>query len=123
MPGSLTTPGRSGACDGAPVRIAFHVKHRVGTRDTLSRLNGWPMHSPTDASPTPSRTPAHGSGPMWTATPFIVVDLHHLLLAGLPAHALPFMTPSGPREVRGTTIASSLLMISRVVWPPRARSR
>jgi hypothetical protein len=65
MPGSLTTPGRSGACDGAPVRIAFHVKHRVGTRDTLSRLNGWPMHSPADASPTPSRAPAHGSGPMW----------------------------------------------------------
>jgi hypothetical protein len=39
------------------------------TRDTLSRLNGWPMHSPTDASPTPSRAPAHGSGPMWIATP------------------------------------------------------
>jgi hypothetical protein len=65
MPGSLTTPGRSGACDGAPVCIAFHVNHRVGTRDNLSRLNGWPMHSPTDASPTPSRAPAHGSGPMW----------------------------------------------------------
>src|SRR4029077_1287501 len=69
MPGSLTTPGRSGACDDTPVRIAFHVIHRVGTRDTLSRLNGWPMHSPADASPTPSRAPAHGSGPMWIATP------------------------------------------------------
>jgi hypothetical protein len=35
----------------------------------LSRLNGWPVRSPTDASPTPSRLPAHGSGPMWLAIP------------------------------------------------------
>src|SRR5215813_8206240 len=27
------------------------------------------MHSPADASPTPSREPAHGSGPMRFATP------------------------------------------------------
>jgi hypothetical protein len=32
--------------------------------DWLSRLNGWPMHSPTDASSPSSRTPTHGSGPM-----------------------------------------------------------
>src|SRR5215471_1630894 len=35
----------------------------------LSRLNGWPARSPTDASPTSSRMPAHGLGPMWVATP------------------------------------------------------
>ena len=35
----------------------------------LSRLNCWPAHSPTDASPTSSRTSAHGSGPTWFATP------------------------------------------------------
>jgi hypothetical protein len=35
----------------------------------FSRLNGWPMRSPADASPTPSRMPAHGLGPMWIATP------------------------------------------------------
>src|SRR5450759_5822625 len=35
----------------------------------LSRLNGWPARSPADASPTSSRIPAHGSGPMWFATP------------------------------------------------------
>jgi hypothetical protein len=33
----------------------------------LSRLNGWPARSPTDASPTSSRMPAHGSGPMWVS--------------------------------------------------------
>src|SRR6516164_6443756 len=33
------------------------------------RLNGWPMPSPTDASSASLRTPTHGSGPMWIATP------------------------------------------------------
>jgi hypothetical protein len=35
----------------------------------LSRLDGWPARSPTDASPTSSRMPAHGSGPMRFAIP------------------------------------------------------
>ncbi len=35
----------------------------------LSRLNGWPMRSPTDASTQPSRIASHGSGPMRFATP------------------------------------------------------
>ena len=35
----------------------------------LSWLNDWPVRSPTDASPAPSRIPAHGSGPMRFATP------------------------------------------------------
>ena len=57
MPGSPTTPGRPGARDDAPVRVAFRLRNSVGTRDmNLSRLNGWPMRSPADASPPPSRT-------------------------------------------------------------------
>src|SRR6516165_11184096 len=32
-------------------------------------LNGWPMRSLADASLPPSRTPTHGSGSMWIATP------------------------------------------------------
>ena len=70
MPGSTTTPGHMGTRAIASIRVAFHTADGVGSRDsTLSRLIGWPMHSPTDASPTPSREPAHGSGPMWFATP------------------------------------------------------
>src|SRR5262249_44203571 len=53
----------------------------------LSRLDGWPMRPPVNASPVPSRVPAHDSGSMRVATPFIVGDLHPLLLAGLPAHS------------------------------------
>ena len=70
MPGSLTAPGRQGTRDNAPRRAAFRVWKRVGTRNmSLSRLNGWPTHSPVNASPTPSRAPAHDSGPMRLATP------------------------------------------------------
>ena len=38
-------------------------------RRVLSRLNGWPTHSPVNASPWSSRATAHDSGPMWIATP------------------------------------------------------
>jgi hypothetical protein len=70
MPGSLTTPGRPGLALSRPDNVAFHHLHGVGTQDeTLSRLNGWPMHSPVNASPRTSRATAHDSGPMWFATP------------------------------------------------------
>src|SRR5271157_2984989 len=36
---------------------------------SLSRLHGWPMCSPTDASTQPSRFASHGSGSMRFATP------------------------------------------------------
>ena len=35
----------------------------------LSRLNGWPMRSPADASPSSSRMPTHGAGSVRVATP------------------------------------------------------
>ena len=68
MPGSQTTPGRPSARDSALVRVAFHVTTASAPgMSILSRLNGWPMHSPVNASPTPSRATAHDSGPMWFA--------------------------------------------------------
>ena len=70
MPGSLTTPGRPGARAVAYGYVAFHHLHGVGTQNRkLSRLNGWPMRPPVNASPRPSRATAHDSGPMWIATP------------------------------------------------------
>ena len=70
MPGSLTTPGRQGTRAGAPRRVAFRPSDGVGARlAETSRLNGWPARSPADASPTPSRMPAHRSGPMWVDPP------------------------------------------------------
>jgi hypothetical protein len=53
-----------------PARVDFRLRNDVGTRDPkVSRLNGWPMRTPPDASPTPSRVPTYGLGPMWFATP------------------------------------------------------
>jgi hypothetical protein len=70
MPGSLTTPGRPGARAVVPEGVAFHHMHGVGTQNRkLSRLNGWPMRIPVNASQRPSRATAHDSGPMWIATP------------------------------------------------------
>ena len=70
MPGSKTTPGLAGACNDAPASVAFRGVNNVGTRVyTLSRLNGWPIRSPTDASQSSSRRTAHGSGATWVATP------------------------------------------------------
>ena len=86
VPGSLTTPGRPGARADAPEYVAFHHMHGVGTQNRkLSRLNGWPMRTPVNASPRPSRATAHELGADVDRYTFIVRDLHPLLLTGLPA--------------------------------------
>ena len=70
MLGSLTTPGRGATCDNAATHVAFRFGNIVGTRDkALSRLDGQPARAPADASPSPSRDTAHGSGTVWVATP------------------------------------------------------
>ena len=70
MPGSQTTQGRSDTRADVSAHVAFHETYGVGTlRESLSRLDGWPIRSPADASPTSSRVPAHGSGSVWVATP------------------------------------------------------
>src|SRR5262245_45319977 len=65
----------------------------------LSQLDGWPMHSPTDASPVPSQVPAHGSGPMRFATPSPWRTLTTYSLPVSPAHTkeqLPFKLSNDP---------------------------
>jgi hypothetical protein len=70
MLGSATAPGRPIARAGAPGHIAFHSKHSVGVPGVVfSRLNTQPMHTPVNASPTPSRKPTHDSGTVWFARP------------------------------------------------------
>ena len=41
MPGSATTPGRTSACDSAPVRVAFRGSDGVGTRIEFSYAAQW----------------------------------------------------------------------------------
>ena len=87
MPGSPTTPGRPGARATAPVRVAFRVANGVGARNYRAFAAQWL------ACALPCRRFAGtltGDDARLGADvdrySFIVVDLHHLLLAGLPAH-------------------------------------
>ena len=106
MPGSPTAPGRPGACNGAPVRIAFHQQNDVGTQIDVAFAAQWLAYA------IPYRRFAahpHGStdarlGADVVCYSFIVVDLHHLLLAGLPAHSAfhPLRT-FGASTIAGST--------------------
>jgi len=41
MPWSMTTPGRPGACESVPVRVAFRCGYGVGTQDDIPIAAQW----------------------------------------------------------------------------------
>jgi hypothetical protein len=87
MPGSATTPSRTNARNHAFARIAFRAVHGVGTRVKVTFAAQWLAY----ALPCRRFAPALAGndarlGADADRYSFIVVDLHHLLLAGLPAH-------------------------------------
>jgi hypothetical protein len=87
MPGSSTTPGCPSACIGALGLIAFRCTDSVGTRTQFSIAAQWlactfPYRRFADILADASAR----LGADVVRYSFIVVDLHHLLLAGLPAH-------------------------------------
>ncbi len=61
VPGSPTTSGWAGTCDGAPVHVAFRASKHVGTQ-VASSFRG-------SMAGLCAPLPTHGSGPMWIATP------------------------------------------------------
>jgi hypothetical protein len=87
MPGSTTTPGRPSTCDSALERLAFRYTDSVGTQDQFSFAAQWlactfPYRRFADLlAEVGARL-----GADVVRYSFIVVDLHHLLLPGLPAH-------------------------------------
>ncbi|MBA0085617.1 MAG: hypothetical protein HRJ53_11530 [Acidobacteria bacterium Pan2503] len=108
MPGSPTTPGYPNACVGALGYIAFRYTDSVGTRNQFSIAAQWlactfPYRRFADTlAGACARLGADA-----VRYSFIVVDLHHLLHAGLPAH-LCENAASGvirelgfPRDMRG----------------------
>jgi hypothetical protein len=87
MPGSSTTPGRPSACVGALGHIAFHYTDSVGTRNQFSIAAQWLACTIPCRRFADILTDACARlGADVVRYSFIVVDLHHLLLAGLPAH-------------------------------------
>ena len=89
MPGSPTAPGRPGARVIAPGRVAFRQRNSVGTREERTFAARWlayaiPCRRFAD---TLAGTNARLGADVGRYS-FTVVDLHHLLRAGLPAHRL-----------------------------------
>jgi hypothetical protein len=87
VPGSSTTPGCPSACVGALGHIAFRYTDSVGTRNQFSIAAQWLActfpyrHFADILADACARLGADA-----VRYSFIVVDLHHLLLASLPAH-------------------------------------
>ena len=70
MPGSKTTPGPAGTRNDAPASFAFRGVNNVGTRVSNAFAAQWLAYTlPYRRFADTSRRPAHGSGPMWIATP------------------------------------------------------
>jgi hypothetical protein len=85
MPGSSTTPGRPDTCVGVSVRVAFRAGYSVGTRDSFAAQ--WLAYALPCRRFVPALTGSNARlGADVDRYSFIAVDLHHLLLAGLPAH-------------------------------------
>jgi hypothetical protein len=87
VPGSSTTPGCPSACVGALGHIAFRYTDSVSTWNQFSVAAQWlactfPCRRFADIL----ANACARLGADVVRYSFIVVDLHHLLLAGLPAH-------------------------------------
>jgi hypothetical protein len=87
MPGSSTTPGHPGTRAYAPVRIAFHLRNGVGTRDMNLCEAQWLAYALPCRRFAAALTDLHARLRVDVDRySFIVSDLHRLLVAGLPAH-------------------------------------
>jgi hypothetical protein len=88
MPGSQTAPGRPGACESAPGHVAFRQRNGVGTRVDADFAARWLACAIPCRRFACALTDANARlGADVGRYSFIAVDLHHLLLAGLPAHS------------------------------------
>ena len=89
MPGSQTSPGRPNACDGASARIALRPTDIVSTRIQVYFAAQWLAYTLPYRRFAGILTNASARlGADVVRYSFIAVDLHHLLLADLPAHLL-----------------------------------
>jgi len=95
MPGSQTALGRKGACNSAPVHIAFRQRNRVGAQDDVDFAAQWLAYAiPYRRFADVLADHCARLGADVVCYSFIAVDFHHLLLTGLPAHSAN--DPSGP---------------------------
>ena len=126
MPGSSTTPGRPSACAGALGHIAFRYTDSVGTRNQFSIAAQWlactfPYRRFADIL----ADACARLGADVVRYSFIVVDLHHLLLAGLPAHpcknTLPGEVGEKPGPVRSQAAIAAISGLIPTMFMTRVR--
>jgi len=87
MPGSSTAPGRPSARADAPGHVAFRFTNGVGTRNSCIFTAQWlacALPYRRFAAALADDDTRLGAGVVRYS--FTVMDFHHLLLAGLPAH-------------------------------------
>jgi hypothetical protein len=104
MPGSPTAPGQPGAGESAPGHVAFHQQNCVGTRVDADFAAQWLAYALPDRRF--ARTLADADARLGAGVDrysFTAVDLHHLLLAGLPA--LSACRPTRSEEPKGVMSA------------------
>lgn len=90
MPVSLTTPDRPDARDCAPDVLPSTVGNASASRKYVVFEAQWLAYALPCRRFTPALTDDSARlGADVVRYSFIVVDLHHLLLAGLPAHTRP----------------------------------
>jgi hypothetical protein len=88
MPGSMTTPRSQGARGSAPGPVAFRSAHGVGFSGRITFVAQWLAYAlPCRRFALVLADADARLGADVVRYSFIAVDLHHLLLAGLPAHA------------------------------------
>jgi hypothetical protein len=88
MPGSTTAPGCPGTRNSAPVHVAFRQQNGVGTREKADFAAQWLAYAiPYRRFADTLADACARLGADVVCYAFIAVDLHHLLLAGLPAHS------------------------------------
>ena len=93
MPGSQTTPGPTGARNNAPADFAFRQVNNVGTRIHNAFAAQWLAYTlPYRRFADILADACARIGADVDCYSFIAVDFHHILLAGLPAHSLSFVS-------------------------------
>ena len=119
MPGSQTSPGRPNACDDASARVAFRPTDSVGTRIQVYFAAQWLAYTlPYRRFADILADACARLGADADRYSFIAVDLHHLLLAGLPAHLLK----NSVRELERATLRKATSQIdpgSTIATSPR----
>jgi hypothetical protein len=112
MPGSSTTPGRSDLAMVRPKRVAFRARNSVGTRG-LAFAAQWLAYALPYRRFVGILTDTYARlGADVDRYSFIVVDLHHLFLAGLPAHFESDM-PSHAVGLTGASQVAACMLAAR----------